>query len=624
MLIPVFVAFSGKTIELDCGSDTTLLDVKPTLCLLTGVSEKDQIVTVGGETVHGSARMVDVCASAQRSSVVSEEEANKADELEEGSCKSVFLYDRSLLRRDSTVSMEEIPERYMALGRKLPNSDSSNAVSEAESTMLVKDLSKAAEEWMEYCHRVAHETEVVAMAVDVGLSAVEPHYAFICDARDSFQKSFTKQYEKHGSVLSRFEEDVRLLESIRLHSSVEYVRGERTCEFLSDVVDMDQLRELAKDCKRAHVLFLDRVRAMEDEFEQLKEDVENLFLRAPTVDFEILIHDIGILGHEIEQIADMDPEHMDSAAILGAWKNVVDKAQAQASRTLKAKNRIVVDAVDVMKTVSSQQSRIRAMKDCMGPFFSALESQDARISKLAIVQLLPVAYKQCLAECARRVAFTERYSSFAAELAERMGKFRDKENSLRSQFYGQVKDIMPADLIKCMGLESPAPHCHVSVPQESEIGPIDVSLDYLRSIQLPRHSQHSYKSEMKKKSPRGSGSSLEASSLKASSSVEVAKSTAFERLDSGSRLALENAKLRAEIASFIAQDCCSKVAEMYASQDTLGVRTDGSSSSQSSKQYTEADAIQKMDAALKAKESVIEALTLQLSLADTEKAQKEL
>eukprot|EP00890_Picochlorum_soloecismus_P004800 jgi/Picsp_1/5320/NSC_02681-R1_protein len=622
MLIPVFVAFTGKTIELDCGGDTTLLDVKPTLCLLTEVSEKDQIVTVGGETVHGSARMVDVCVSAQSSGVVSEQQGHEADVREEGSDKNVFLYDRSLLRGGSNIRMEEIPERYMALGRKLSDSVTSSSVSEAESKLLVKDLSKAAEEWMEYCHRVAHETEVVAMAVDVGLSAVEPHYAFICDARGSFQKSFTKQYEKHGNVLSRFEDDVRLLESIRLHSSVEYVRGEKMCEFLSDVVDMDQLRELAKDCKRAHGLFLDRVRAMEDEFEQLKQDVENLFLRAPTVDFETLIQDIGDLGHELEQLADMDPEHVDAATILGTWKILVEKAQAQASRTLRAKNRIAVDAVDVMKTVSSQQSRIRAMKDCMGPFFSALESQDARITKLAIVQLLPVGYKQCLAECARRVAFTERYSSFAAELAERMGRFRDKENSLRSQFYGQVKDIMPPDLIKCMGLESPAPHCHVSVPQESGIGPIDVSLDYLKSIQLPRHAQHSYKSEMKKKSPRGSGSSLEASSLKASSSIEVAKSTVHERLDSGSRLALENAKLRAEIASFIAQDCCNKVAEMYASQDTVGVQTDGSSSSQGSKQYTEADAMQKMEAALKAKDSVIEALTLQLSLAGAEQAQK--
>ena len=616
MLIPVFVAFTGKTIELDCGSDTTLLDVKPTLCLLTGVSEKDQIVTVGGETVHGSARMGDVCASGQSKSVRSEQEASVVEE-ERCSDKNVFLYDRSLLRGGSNISMEEIPERYLSMGRKLSSSDS-----KGECALLVKELSKAAEEWMEYCHRVAHETEVVAMAVDVGLSAVEPHYAFICDARDSFQRSFTKQYERHGNVLSRFEEDVRLLESIRLHSSVEYVRGEKVCEFLSDVVDMDQLRELAKDCKRAHGLFLDRVRAMEDEFEQLKQDVENLFLRAPTVDFEGLVQDIGDLGNELEQLSTMDAERqMDSATILSAWEHVAEKAQAQASRTLKAKNRIVADAIDVMKTVSSQQSRIRAMKDCMGPFFSALESQDARITKLAIVQLLPVAYKQCLAECARRVAFTERYSTFAAELAERMGRFRDKENSLRSQFYGQVKDIMPADLIKCMGLESPAPHCHVSVPQESEIGPIDVSLDYLKSIQLPRHAQHSYKSEMKKKSPRGSGSSLEASSLKASSTVDVVKSRVHERIDSDSRLALENAKLRAEIAVFIAQDCRNKVTEMYASQDTVAVQTDGSSSSQSSRQYTETEAIQKMEAALKAKDSVIEALTLQLSLADAEQTQ---
>ena len=58
---------------------------------------------------------------------------------------------------------------------------------------------------------------------------------------------------------------------------------------------------------------------------------------------------------------------------------------------------------------------------------------------LLVVRRAPAAYKQCLAECVRRGAFMEKYAHSAAQLAERMGAFREKELAMRESFRKHVE-----------------------------------------------------------------------------------------------------------------------------------------------------------------------------------------
>jgi hypothetical protein len=69
----------------------------------------------------------------------------------------------------------------------------------------------------------------------------------------------------------------------------------------------------------------------------------------------------------------------------------------------------------------------------------ALARQEGAVQGLLVVRRAPAAYKQCLAECVRRGAFMEKYAHSAAQLAERMGAFREKELAMRESFRKHVE-----------------------------------------------------------------------------------------------------------------------------------------------------------------------------------------
>lgn len=614
-VVPVFVAFTGKVIEVECGKDTMVDEIRPTLGMLTGIQPEFQILTVGGEPVRGHASVVEVVG-------VDDFDGHGEDN---GRQKEMFLYDRALLKRaDQCIELpheerlqvpEDIDKLMESIGEWNKGQTQDHLVECGLEYGVLERLVSLAVEWVEYSQGMLNESEVVAMAVDDGLSAVEPHYAFICDARENFQKSFQKHYERHEDVLSTFQDDIALLHEIHVHPGMRYDPvHDKSYRTLADSIDVHGLEKVAKDCHRAHQLFAQQVKGMEEDYSRLKEDVEQVFMRAPTVDLESLIQDVNLVkvGCDHAHMAiDRMKSHEngisaeDAHVVLKAAKMARDLAEKCAT----AKNRIIVDALEVLRTVSSQQSRIRAMKEAIGPFMDALARQDERIRSLSIARLLPLVFKQSLSECARRIAFTEKYSSFAAELAERMGKFREKEMSVRNQFYDQVKDIMPGNILRLMGLESPAPHCHVSVPQEHENQPLNVSIDYIKSIQVPKYCQSEYKREMKMRQ------------ADSATTVEKEHHAPSSMPKSDARLALENAKLRADMATYIAKDCAEAILGI-----TIGDKTSAyaSKSNQSSVSMTSSvqddiqgtnkhvQAIEKLEAALRAKDDLISELLSRL------------
>lgn len=390
---------------------------------------------------------------------------------------------------------------------------------------------------------------------------------------------------------------------------------------LAGFIDVQSLSQLAAESRKSHRRFAARVVELQSMHKELQSEVEALFMRAPSVDLSELSHGLeaahlaaqeqeaaaqamqaglqraeaamerGVLVSEgvpqstgysaiQDSIAALEAIHeahtTDMQPRIAACAEVIE---AFAAKCVSSRNAFVKDAVTILRAISSQQNRIRSMREALTPFADALERQDARMEQLLMPRKLATCYKHALAECARRSAFADKFAAFAADLAEKMGKFREKELSVRSNFRHHVKGILPGELLSAMGLDAPPPHCEVNVSGNDKEQLWDVKLDDLkryrlpwRSIPLPLHVTpplQSSKSGGSSKSLSKLGGNVGASStsnpfdvlLQRTGHISVEQSPRSlddqnKPLDPvASSLAIENARLRADLASHVALEC---------------------------------------------------------------------
>lgn len=426
------------------------------------------------------------------------------------------------------------------------------------------------------------------MAVDAALGSVEPHYDFICAAQADFGARFARAHAHHHDVLSRFDADLEFLHSLDLPPALRAPRRAR----LADLLDVPALRALAAECARSHRRFAARVAGLDALHAALRVDVEALFMRAPSVDLEALTRRLeeagglaeeqrgaaqalaadaaraeavlaaaaagaeagppAALGDAVSMLEAMHEAHV--AGVLPRSAACGAAVAAFARECCAAKNALGGDALRALRTVAAQQSKIREMREALAPFPAALDRQDADVARLLAVRRLPAAYRHCLAECARRAAFGEKYAAFASDLAERMGRFRHKEAAVRAKFRRHVEGLLPGEMLGAMGLDQPPPHCQVSVPGDERARLLPVGADDLRRLQPP---------------PRpGSAAGEPPSSLSAltghgSDGSEGAPEEAGGGGEgyAASALQMENTRLRAELAAQVALDCI-RAAEM--------------------------------------------------------------
>ncbi len=60
------------------------------------------------------------------------------------------------------------------------------------------------------------------------------------------------------------------------------------------------------------------------------------------------------------------------------------------------------DVVGQLQAISSQQMKIQSMRNKLAVFREAAAKEDDMFAQLLLVRRIPVAYRQCLAECMRR------------------------------------------------------------------------------------------------------------------------------------------------------------------------------------------------------------------------------
>lgn len=82
-----------------------------------------------------------------------------------------------------------------------------------------------------------------------------------------------------------------------------------------------------------------------------------------------------------------------------------------------------------------------------------------------------------------RQAFSQLYASQAEQMAERMGKLRDKEQSKRESFALQISSIIPKPTLAVLGLLDHPQHCQISLPPAPS-GLAQVSVSDIQAVPL--------------------------------------------------------------------------------------------------------------------------------------------
>eukprot|EP00887_Chlorella_sp_A99_P002015 scaffold18.g2015.t1 len=603
MPLTVFVSHSGKTLELDCQPGTGVEQVQQTLATLTAIPAADQILMCEGARLDVAKPLATYGLPLEAS----------------GRARDVFLYSRAHLRPGATLPpAESLPPVVLDMSAAEAALSARHPL-DAERSPLLRALPdyqrqfqahlaqataywEASQQRMATCAQLVSEQEVQALSIDAATSNVEVHYAYICDAFSSFMQQYTQQHNMHSDVLARFEQDLAYLATTELHPAT---HGEG-CTLLLDLVDGERLREVAAACLRSHRHFATKVAELEQLFGLLRSDVDALFMVGPSVDLEALNHqmeeahaqldeeasialssDLGKVQQLVEAAVDhlsaasgsksssssgaasmhlsdtvhmLETMHETHANHLIPRVAACDRGlEAFSSQCLDCKNSMMQDVFQQLQTISSQQSRIREMKNKLTVFREALAKQEAAVAELLMVRRAAAAYKQCLAECVRRGAFMEKYGASAARLAEGMGRFREKELATRDAFRKHVERYLPAWVLERMGLLEQPPHCQVSVASGGGELP-HVSVDDVRRYQLP----WSTASLLGEAGMAGAGSPAAAPAEEAAEGADTvgraepqadAGGLGGEHDDAGASLALENARLRAELASQIALDC---------------------------------------------------------------------
>ena len=72
------------------------------------------------------------------------------------------------------------------------------------------------------------------------------------------------------------------------------------------------------------------------------------------------------------------------------------------ARCARVQNAMTLDVVGHLRSISSQQSRIRGLRSKLGILREATAKQDTAVAHLLFVRRVPAVYRQCLAECMRR------------------------------------------------------------------------------------------------------------------------------------------------------------------------------------------------------------------------------
>ncbi|KAK9861430.1 hypothetical protein WJX84_007392 [Apatococcus fuscideae] len=505
----IYIAHSGKTLDLNVQASSLVGAVQQLLASLTGISAKEQILMSEGVRLDASKPLA----------------AYKLPLDQHNLTHDVFLYNKAHLRSSATMPpVESLPPA--PLQDPVAVMEPGSHPLDASANPLVRTVPQfarqfqhdaqqgaaawlAAQHWFEAGKVFNGEVEVQNSAMDAARGNIDQHYSYIKHAYEDFVAKYQRQRHGHAAILARFEADLQEISAMELHPAA------RTdvLKHMSDLVPVDKLRDWVEHCQKGHDTFVEKVSELEGIFNMLDADVNGLLMTGPPVALDELYHAEGQAQAALSDQASLlqvleanaskaDQRVLEATGQLGSdlgasntgsmqpldvitWMNAVAEshqgtvmprmqaclttAHDFATLSLQAKNGTTKEVVNQLRLISTQQSRIRALRDRMAGLKAVAARQTENFAELLLVKRIPAAYREALCEVMRRREAMGYFAASAQQLAEKMAQRREREVQARDRFLAHVERYLPRTVLSGLGLHIAPPHCQISVTAQAPL-----------------------------------------------------------------------------------------------------------------------------------------------------------
>ncbi|CAL5328293.1 unnamed protein product [Camellia sinensis] len=461
----------------------------------------------------------------------------------------------------------------------------------------------------EACEKFLREQKVQERALEIARGNLDHFYGLIHQNYVDFMKCYLQQHRSHSNLLMNFGRDIEKLRSCKVHPAVQ--TAARKC--LLDFVKEENLRKVAEDCSSSHRQFENKVSEFKQEFEELKHSVEKLFSSNAT----LLIRDLELTFKEHQRYINEQKSIMqalskdvntvkklvddcltsqlspslrphDAVSALGPMydghdKNYLPKMHA-CDRAIAIllnickdkKNETNIFVHDYMQKIAYIQYTIKDVRFKFSVFTEAMNRQSDQFEYLRVVRGIGPAYRACLAEVVRRKASMKLYMGMAGQLAEKIATKREVEVRRREEFLKVHSSFIPRDILASMGLYDTPSQCDVNItPFDTNLLDIDISdlgryaPEYLVGLPSKSEKRGSLKSSLSTSHSSSYSAELEENAVDSEKyeTEELLEGSELVEIAGTSKLEVENAKLKAELASAIAVICTFSTEVEYESLD---------------------------------------------------------
>ncbi|THG02835.1 hypothetical protein TEA_027830 [Camellia sinensis var. sinensis] len=240
------------------------------------------------------------------------------------------------------------------------------------------------------------------------------------------------------------------------------------------------------------------------------------------------------------------------------------------------KNETNIFVHDYMQKIAYIQYTIKDVRFKFSVFTEAMNRQSDQFEYLRVVRGIGPAYRACLAEVVRRKASMKLYMGMAGQLAEKIATKREVEVRRREEFLKVHSSFIPRDILASMGLYDTPSQCDVNItPFDTNLLDIDISdlgryaPEYLVGLPSKSEKRGSLKSSLSTSHSSSYSAELEENAVDSEKyeTEELLEGSELVEIAGTSKLEVENAKLKAELASAIAVICTFSTEVEYESLD---------------------------------------------------------
>ncbi|CAO2841603.1 unnamed protein product [Amaranthus hypochondriacus] len=590
----IHIAENGHSYELDCDDSTVVESVQRFIESMAGIQFIDQLLLCGDMKLESN----EVLGAYKLPS----------DEQE------VFCFNKARLQANAIPPSPEQIEIHVVPEPTPPTSNHDphpldNAVDPALKALPSYErqfryhyhcghaIYTRTMEKIEICERLLSEQKVQERAIEIARHNLDYFFRILNQNYMDFLKCYSQQHRVHSDLLLNFNRYIEKLRSCMIIPALQ--TSTRKC--LLDLVKEENLAKWVENCTCSHKQFENKVSQFKHVFGKLRHDVEHLFsskASLPIRDLEMMIKEhychineqksiMLSLSKDVSTVKKLVDDCLssqlssslrphDAVSALGPMYDVHDKnhlpkmtaCDSSISDLLdyctNKKNDMNMFVHNYMQKIAYIQHTIKDVRLQFNAFSEAVKRQDAVFEGLKVVRGIGPAYRACLAEIVRRKASMKLYMGMAGQLAEKLATKREEEVRRREEFLKSQSPYIPRDILAAMGLFDTPSQCDVNIV------PFDTSLLDIDIRDIECYAPESLVGlPFKSEKPGTSRTSLSTSTNSFPLDVEGNAASTPERHESQdlfdvcelvniagtSKMEVENAKLRADLASVIARMC---------------------------------------------------------------------